>query len=102
MFPTSARMQVEVRHGRGGGNKRGYKVKGLTENAADDCYFENDAEGKRMSVADYFTQSYGIKCASCVDLRVGCCAVAPWWGGMSVCGTLAIRVAPPAGFRLLL
>ena len=55
-------MQVEVRHGKGGGNKRGYKVKGLTENAADDCYFENDSEGKRMTVADYFTQSYGIKC----------------------------------------
>ena len=62
-------MQVEVRHGKGGGNKRGYKVKGLTENAADDCYFENDSEGKRMTVADYFTQSYGIKCVLPVSER---------------------------------
>ena len=47
-----------MRHLKGGA--RGYKVKGLTDKAADDCYFETDQEGTRMSVAQYFTQTYGL------------------------------------------
>lgn len=54
-----------MKHGKNGGaTTRVYKVKGLTQTAADDSYFDVD-EGSKMSVAQYFTQSYGIKCALC-------------------------------------
>ncbi|KAK9811199.1 hypothetical protein WJX73_009529 [Symbiochloris irregularis] len=50
-------IKVEVNHGRG--PARQYKVKGLTSKAADDAEFENEQEGKKMTVAQYFEQAYG-------------------------------------------
>ena len=54
-----------MKHGRDDSksNTRVYKVKGLTEKAADNSYFESDQGGAKMTVAQYFEQSYGIKCA---------------------------------------
>ncbi|KAL4117510.1 hypothetical protein PRIC2_011501 [Phytophthora ramorum] len=42
------------------GVKRSYRVNGLSRDSADNTFFEND-EGQRMSIAQYFQQTYNIR-----------------------------------------
>jgi eukaryotic translation initiation factor 2C len=44
-----------------GEKKRRYKVKGLTEMGANKMMFMNEAEGREMSVAEYFESKHQKK-----------------------------------------
>jgi hypothetical protein len=51
--------QIEVTHM--GTKKRLYKVKTLTDKGADALMFENEQEGREMSVAEYFEAQYKMR-----------------------------------------
>lgn len=51
--------RIEATH-RGEENMRRYKVMGLSQNGADQTFFE-DQDGKKMSVASYFEEQYNLK-----------------------------------------
>ena len=44
-----------------GNKKRTYKVKTLTTEGADQLMFENEQEGREMSVAEYFEKQYKMR-----------------------------------------
>ena len=40
---------------------RAHKAKGLTDQGANGSMFMNEAEGREMSVAEYFEKTYGLR-----------------------------------------
>ena len=60
------RLEMDTPTGR---RVRAHKAKGLTDHGADKSMFNNEAEGRTMSVAEYFEKAYGLRCHLAAPLQ---------------------------------
>ena len=56
---AQVRLEMDTATGR---RIRGHKARGLAANGPNESMFMNTAEGREMSVAEYYEKTYGIRC----------------------------------------